>query len=167
MTDTNSAHDYSVCGDHCKKKLICTTCFVLVVTSFIIALMPGLFVTGQASCLGGIWPSQRSDVCDSRSRAARPCQQIVMTVNASFIPHRVQDFFLIFLEIVTAAEVVFVGTLGATIYFGRNIGKIVFLWRQVALHALDTDTILAGGVFRNLPTPVCALHFVALAAAIL
>jgi len=128
--------------------------------------MACLFVAGRASRLRRIGTSQRSSVCDSRGRAAGLCQQVIVTIDARFIPHRIQNFFASFFQIIFAAEVVLINILGAIVSFGRDVRKELIFWREMAINTLDTNAVLSRRVDGNLPSLISCLHLVALAAAI-
>ena len=128
--------------------------------------MAGVFMARYASVLRGIGSVQHSRVRFFRSGAAGPGEQVIVAIQAAPAWYMVQYFCTGLFDVIFFAKIMFVSVLGTGIRFGGYIAKVFILWREMAIDAFNSETVLIGAVIGKLPRPVGGVHFVTFGAAV-
>ena len=83
----------------------------------------------------------------------RPCpgavglgQQVVVTVQAALVWNLLQNSLAQLFDVVLAAQVVFIDVLAALIALGKEMSKVLFPGRQMAIDALGSETVFVRAV---------------------
>lgn len=109
--------------------------------------MTGILMAVNAPVFGSSGRIQNLAVSLSRSLAACLDEQAVVAVHTSFVGHAGQYLFGFFLPVVFAPEVVHIDIFTSAVRFGDNVGKEVVFRRQMAIHALYSESVSIAAVW--------------------
>ena len=89
---------------------------------------------------------QDLSMCRPCRRAVRLGQQVVVAMQAAAIRNLLQNAFAQLFDFVLAAQIVLIDVLAALIALGKEMSKVLFPGRQMAIDAIDSETVFVRAV---------------------